>query len=529
MTSTVPDVSRETLFYDAVVVGAGPAGLSAAIFLAREWQARVCVLEKAARVGGHSLSGALLEPDALASLFPDGPPSDRPPPPTGIPVTGESLWWLTAARSWSLPVPRVWNQAGCRILSLGRLVRWLGEVAEGVGVDLLPGFPAVEPLWDGPRLAGVVTGDLGRGQDGAPRDDYQPGVAVRAPVTILAEGCRGYLSRRIIRRLELDQGCAPQTHVLGLKEVWRVPEAGAGGVIHTLGWPLPPGVHGGGFLYRGPGNRVSVGLVAGLDYANPAFDPFGAFQQWKTHPRIRVFLDGGEPVGYGARTLPVGGWQSLPEMAFPGGLLIGDGAGLLDAARLKGIGNAIASGVLAARWVGEQTSGSLRERWRREPGGRRLWDVRNVRPGFRRGTVLGLGNAVWEAALGGRSPWTWTWSRSDRQRLLPMERCRGLTCPAPDGRLAFDRATALSRSGLHHEPDQPVHLLRDRWVVPDPFDHPETRYCPAGVFQRGPGDPPVRVHPGNCLHCKSCDIKDPHGALRWIPPEGGSGPDYPDL
>ncbi|MBF0182558.1 MAG: 4Fe-4S dicluster domain-containing protein [Magnetococcales bacterium] len=526
--------------YDVIVVGAGPAGLAAALRLAARSALRVCVLEKAARVGGHLLSGALLDPEDLAAVVPDWPRADAP---LGAPVVSDALCFLTARHA--VPLPRLWSNHGCRLVALGGLCRWLAGLAEAAGVEIYPGVTAAGLLWNGDRLEGVVTGDLGRDARGGPKPGFQPGVAIRAPLTILAEGCRGHLGGEVIRRLGLDEGRPPQTYALGFKELWELPpdaDHPPGAILHTLGWPLDRITYGGGFFYRIAERRAALGWIVGLDYRHPLLDPLRAFQAWKTHPMLRALLREGRPVGFGARTLAEGGWQAMPRLVFAGGMLAGDEAGFLDAARLKGIGNAMRSGLTAADAAllaferGDFSAAGLESYPASVPDapwGRRRMAVRNVRPGFRRGVWVGLIHAAWERLTRGRSPWTLRWREADRDAMRRVGDSPPLPpLPPADGRHAFERSDLLAVSALTHRADQPVHL-----VVADPllaleqgrmlYANPETRYCPAGVFRivTAP-EPALRMQAGDCLHCKCCDIKDPLNNIRWTPPEGGSGPDY---
>ena len=535
---------RETLRYDVVIVGAGAAGLAAAWRLrSRNRGLAVCVLEKAARVGGHLLSGALLDPADLDPLMPDWRQQGAP---LQAPVATETLSFLTASRAWPLPVPRSWRHTGCHMISLGPLCRWLAQRAEGIGVEIFPGFAAVEGVWHGETLVGVATGDSGRRRDGTLKPGFQLGVEIRAPLTILAEGCRGSLTRLVTVKKRLGAGRSPQTYALGFKELWSTPGSPSGQVWHTLGWPLRRGIHGAGFLYRPEEGQTALGFVAGLDYQDPYFDPFVAFQTWKSHPVVRALLARGRPLAYGARTVAVGGWQSLPRLVWDGGLLAGDSGGFFNAATLQGIGNAVGSGILAADAVlaafgrGDFSAHGLRgyeASVRASSWGRRLYRARNVRPGFRRGLWPGLLNAAWQALTRGGLSRTLTWEQRDRERLQSAAAYAPQRPFFPDGVVTHAPMDALSRSGVQHEEDQPSHIQ-----LTDPnrtwtegrlrYAAPETRYCPARVFEcrtRADGVVDYQIHPSNCLHCKCCDLKDPMDNMRWTPPEGGGGPDYRDL
>ena len=543
---------RETLTFDVVVVGAGPAGLATAYYvrtlgLAQGKDLSVCVLEKAARVGGHLLAGALLDPQDLAALVPDWAAQDAP---LDAPVMEESLSFLTRRRSLPLPLPQAWRYGHCRMVSLGALCRWLARLAEAKGVEIFPGFSAAEPLWEGDRLVGVMSGDLGRDRSGVPKPGFQPGAILRASVTVLAEGCRGSLSGQIMARLGLNkEGSSPQIYALGFKESWETPGSRPGRLLHTLGWPLVRSmgeqVHGGGFLYQARPEQTTLGLVVHLDYKNPFFDPFLAFQHWKNHPQIRPRLKSARLLGYGARTLAIGGWQSLPRLVFSGGLLVGDSAGFLNTATLQGIGNALGSGILAAEtileaFVARDFSATQLQSYSKavvsSSWGKALYRVRNIRPGFRWGVWPGLLNAAWEKG-GGGSPWTLNWHQADRERLQRVDRHQNLHAVPPVAPPTLDRATALGGSGLRHEENQPLHLHLQDPNVPlavgyHRFANPETRFCPAGVFERrtrAEGGMAFYIHANHCLHCKCCDIKDPLGNIRWTLPEGGNGPDYQDM
>lgn len=528
-------MQREALTFDIVIVGAGPAGLAAAIRLG-EGGRSVCVLEKGAAVGAHILSGAVMDPSGLDDLFPGGVDEEL-----GTPVARESMLFLTETGFRSLPVPAALDQKGGVIISLGRLCRWLAGRAEALGVEIFPGFAAVDAVWDDQgAVCGVVTGEMGRDRDGEPTARYQPGVEVRARQTILAEGARGSLTKKIIRHFLLDGASRPQTYALGIKELWEADPAQApvGSVTHTVGWPLDHGTYGGGFLYHGENNRLSVGLVTGLDYENPRLSPFEAMQRFKTHPALKGLFDNARRIGYGARALVEGGPQSLPKLTFPGGLLAGDAAGFLNPARLKGIHPALISGAVAGEAVLSLLAGTGDEavdyprRLRARPFWKELRRGRNVRPGFKWGLWPGMLHAGLDQGLfRGRAPWT-LGHEPDPLALKPLAACPEEKAFQPDGTLTFDRLSSLPFAHVGHEENQPCHLKVERKKgVAARFGHPETRYCPARVFEivEREGHPLERVHAANCLHCKACDIKDPGWSITWTPPEGGGGPNYSDM
>jgi electron-transferring-flavoprotein dehydrogenase len=535
---------REAMEFDIVIVGGGPSGLAAAIRLKQlNPDMAVCLVEKGGEIGAHILSGAVLEPRALNELIPDwkekGAPLDTP--------AGEDRFlFLTATRSFKMPTPPQMHNHGNYIVSLGNFVRWMGQQAEALGVEIYPGFAASELLEEDGRIAGIATGDMGIGKDGQPTGNFQRGMELRARYTLFAEGCRGSLSKQLMQRFSLRDGRDPQTYGIGIKELWEIPAANhkPGLIIHSLGWPLGRSVYGGSFLYHFGVNLVSFGVVIGLDYSNPWLSPFDETQRYKTHPAMRPHFEGGRRISYGARAVNEGGLQSIPKLSFPGGLLIGDAAGFLNVPKIKGTHTAMKSGMVAAEAVAEALAGDqpaevtgyfdrLQSSW--------LWDelssVRNVRPAFAKwGMWGGLAYAGLDTyVLRGKAPWTLHHPHPDNETLVEADSAPRIVYPKPDGVLTFDKLSSVFISNTNHEEHQPAHL-----ILADPakavelnWNHyrgPEARYCPAGVYEFvgvEEGAPKLQINAQNCVHCKTCDIKDPSQNITWVPPEGGGGPNYP--
>ena len=536
---------RESMEFDVVVVGAGPAGLSAAIRLKQAApEASVCVVEKGGEVGAHILSGAVIETRALDELLPDWRERDAPP---GTRAREDVFLFLTATRARRSPVllPAMRND-GNIIVSLGDVVRWMGRQAEALGVEIYPGFAAAELLEEDGRVVGVATGDMGVTREGEHGAAYQPGMELRATYTLLAEGCRGSLARQAMERFDLRRGVDPQTYGIGVKELWEVPAAQhrPGLVQHTAGWPLDRHTYGGSWLYHFGENLVSYGFVVGLDYKNPWLSPFDEMQRLKLHPAIGRHLEGGRRIGYGARALSEGGLQSIPRLTFPGGALIGDTAGFLNVPKIKGTHAAMKSGMLAADAVADALAAgrpaepvSYADRFRSSWLCDELRAVRNVRPAFAKFGLYGgtLYAGIDGMVLRGRAPWTMHHAHADHEGLLDVSKVRRIDYPKPDGALTFDRLSSVFVSNTNHEENQPVHLrLRDpsRWraVNWDRYRSPESRYCPAGVYEAvdvESGAPRLQINAQNCVHCKTCDIKDPTQNIEWVVPEGAGGPNYP--
>ena len=539
-------MEHETMEYDIIIVGAGPAGLSAAIKLKQlarnaNHEITVCILEKAAQIGSHILSGAVLEPRSLKELLPE----TWQEAPLNTPVTHDEFYYLTDKKAYKLPTPRPMKNHGNYIISLGELCQFLAKQAESLGCEIYPGFAATDVLYDGEgQVIGVATGELGINKAGEKTSNYQPGMHLLAKQTLFAEGCRGQLSQHVINRFSLRTGKQPQTYGLGIKEMWQVKpkKHRLGHVIHTVGWPMDNATYGGSFVYHLTDNRVALGFVVGLDYKNPWLNPFNELQRFKTHPLIRETLEGGERIGYGARALNEGGYQSIPKLTFPGGALIGDSAGFLNVPKIKGIHTSMQSGMLAAEACFELINPSnktpielvnYQQKVDTSWVSKELRAVRNIRPGFHYGLWFGLINAaIITYITRGKLPWTMKY-QEDYTTLLPADKVPPIEYPKPDGILTFDRLSSVYLTNTFHEENQPTHLkLRDPALAIEvnykEYASPETRYCPAAVYEivGEPSAPRLQINAQNCIHCKTCDIKDPRQNIIWTAPEGGGGPNY---
>ncbi|MBI4030919.1 MAG: electron transfer flavoprotein-ubiquinone oxidoreductase [Proteobacteria bacterium] len=527
--------------YDVVIIGAGPSGLSCAIRLKQlKPELSVCILEKGAEVGAHLLSGAAFESRALSDLIPDWKEKGAP---LATPAWKDRFLFLTKSKAFRLPTPPQMNNHGNYIISLGNLCKWLAQQAETLGVEIFPGFAAAEVLYDeNGAVRGVATGDVGIGKDGRKTDHFQPGMELRAKQTVFAEGCHGSLTKTLIKNFDLRKDSDPQTYGLGIKEVWEVlPENHQEGLIaHTIGWPMDAKTYGGSFMYHAAGNQVYVGFVVGLDYRNPYLSPFGEMQRFKLHPAIRKTLEGGRRMAYGARALVEGGFQSLPKPTFPGGILVGDTAGFMNVPKIKGNHTAMKSGMLAAESLAEKCvagaecsaySEKLKTSW----VWKELYKARNVRPGFNYGLWFGLIHAAFQTAGGWMLPYTLK-NHADYAQLKKAKDCKKIDYPKPDNVLTFDRLTSVKLSNTMHEENQPAHLkLKDSSVpigknLPE-YDEPAQRYCPAGVYEivEEQGRKRFVINAQNCVHCKTCDIKDPAQNIDWTVPQGGGGPQYPGM
>ena len=549
---------RDSMPYDIVIVGGGPAGLSAAIRLkqlanAAGQELAVCVLEKGSEIGAHILSGAVVDPRALDELIPDW--KEQGCPMADVPVTDNQHWVLSKAGKMAMPhimTPGWMHNKGTYTGSLGNLCRWLAEQAEGLGVEIFPGFAAAEILYneDG-SVKGVATGDMGVARDGTFKPDHQPGLELHAKYTFFSEGCRGHLSKELMRIFDLRRDCDPQVYGLGVKELWDIDPAlhEPGKVIHTQGWPLSEhGANGGGWIYHQAGGQVSIGFVTWLNYSNPYVSPFQEMQKWKTHPQVAALLKGGKRVSYGARAISDGGLQSIPKLVFPGGALIGDSAGFLNVPRIKGTHTAMKSGMMAAEAAvdailsqrGGDELAAYPEAFERSWVRKELGIVRNVVPLVKKfGDLLGSGLAgvtMWAEYLGLKMPFT-LHHHPDHETLWRKDMARRIDYPKADGVLTFDRLSSVFLSNTNHEEDQPVHLTLKDPAVPveydlPMYDEPAQRYCPAGVYEivgGESGDPKFVINAQNCVHCKTCDIKDPTQNINWVVPEGGGGPNYPNM
>jgi len=543
---------RDAMDYDVVIVGGGPAGLSTAIRLkqlaaAKGAEVSVVVLEKGSEPGAHTLSGAVMDPVALTELLPDWKALGAP---LNQPVTGDELLVLSETGAFKSPVvPDCFHNEGNYVVSLGAVTKWLGEQAESLGVEIFPGFTAAEVLYDEQgRVRGVATGNVGLGKDGEPTDNFQLGMELCGKYTIFAEGARGHLGKQLIARFKLDDGRDPQSYAIGIKELWEVPasQAQPGLVVHTAGWPMASDTYGGGFLYHLEGNKVTLGYVVGLDYKNPWLSPFEEMQRWKTHPAIRKHIEGGKRIGYGARAITAGGLLSLPQLSFPGGALVGCDAGTLNAARIKGSHAAIKTGMLVAeaafdalqagRAQDELTAypAAFQQSWLHTE----LQRSKNFKQWFKKGFWVGslmTGIEHWLLPrLGVKTPpWTLHRNAPDHVGLKPAAECAQISYPKPDGKLTFDRLSSVFISNTNHEENQPAHLTLKDASVPvrvnlATYAGPESRYCPAGVYEfvNKDGADQLVINAQNCVHCKTCDIKDPTQNIVWVTPEGGGGPNY---
>lgn len=536
--------TRESMTYDVVIVGAGPSGLSAAIRLKQlNPNLSVCVLEKGSEVGAHIMSGAVFEPRALNELIPDWKEKGAP---LETPAGEDRFVFLTHKMALRLPTPPQMKNHGNFIISLGALCKWLAEQAEALGVEIYPGFAAAEILYDAQgAVMGVATGDMGVNRQGEKTQAYQPGIELHAKQTIFSEGCHGSLTKTLFKKFDLRANCDPQTYGLGIKEVWEIPadQHKPGLIVHTVGWPMDHATYGGSWMYHYGQNLVSIGFVTGLDYRNPYLSPFEEMQRYKLHPYVRKFLQGGKRISYGARAISEGGLQSLPRTVFPGGLLIGDTAGYLNTPKIKGNHTAMKSGMLAAEALAElfadqDPTGKIceaypkkfRESWLYQE----LYSVRNIRPSFHWGLLPGLLlSAIDTYIFRGKAPWTLS-NHNDHDRLITADKAKKINYPKPDNQLTFDRLSSIFLSNTNHEEDQPCHLkLRDPNIpiaqnLPL-YAEPAQRYCPAAVYevvQDDQGNPRFQINAQNCVHCKTCDIKDPAQNIDWTVPQGGGGPNY---
>ena len=546
------NIQRESMEYDVVIVGAGPAGLANAIKLKQlNPELNVCIVEKASEVGGHILSGNVFETKALDELLPDWKNMDGCPIKTKV-VKEKFLFLLSDKISFSWPawlLPPVQHNKGNYIISLANLCRWLGQTAENLGVEIYPGFAASEILFnDDNSVKGVATNDMGIDINGEKKDTYEPGIELHAKVTVFAEGCRGHLGKQLIKKYELDKESDPQQYGIGLKEIWEVSDEShdEGLILHYAGWPLDNNTYGGSFVYHASNNQIYMGYVVGLDYKNPYLSPFEEFQRFKTHPSIKKMIEGGKRISYGARALIEGGVQSLPKMFMPGALLIGCDAGTLNMPKIKGSHTAMKSGIIGAEAIHEYFRDNLssldnfENKFTNSWAYKELHAARNVKPfitkfGLLIGTIL---TGIDQIIFRGKLPFTLNHAHADHETLMPANRCKKIEYPKPDGKITFDRASSVFLTGTYHAENQPVHLVLEDKNLPidytlEKFDEPAQRYCPAGVYEVHKDDdgsnPKFVINSQNCIHCKTCDIKEPSQNINWITPEGSGGPKYSNM
>ena len=546
------NMQRESMEYDVVIVGAGPAGLANAIKLKQlNPELNVCIVEKASEVGGHILSGNVFETKALDELLPDWKNMDGCPIKTKV-VKEKFLFLLSDKMSFSWPawlLPPVQHNKGNYIISLANLCRWLGQTAENLGVEIYPGFAASEVLFnDDNSVKGIATNDMGIDINGEKKDTYEPGIELHAKVTVFAEGCRGHLGKQLIKKYELDKESDPQQYGIGLKEIWEVPDENhdEGLVLHSAGWPLDNNTYGGSFVYHAANNQIYMGYVVGLDYKNPYLSPFEEFQRFKTHPSIKKMIEGGKRISYGARALIEGGVQSLPKMFMPGALLIGCNAGTLNMPKIKGSHTAMKSGIIGAEAIDEyfrenfSSLDNFENKFTNSWAYKELYAARNVKPfitkfGLLIGTIL---TGIDQILFRGKLPFTLNHAHADHETLMPANKCKKIEYPKPDGKITFDRASSVFLTGTYHAENQPVHLVLEDKNLPieytlEKFDEPAQRYCPAGVYEvhkdDDGGNPKFVINSQNCIHCKTCDIKEPSQNINWITPEGSGGPKYSNM